>query len=182
MNAKFYEWLKINGHNGIDYSAIYGEPVFASHDGEVIFVGQDAPAGNHVILRTLEPREWAGSPCYFKTVYLHLKAPACVLGQQIKTGDVLGFAGNTGWVNPVPTPQKPHDGTHLHFGVKAVMPGESDSAWTNVLQNNGYAGAIDPMPYMNGFAAEGAQETIANQKAQVSLLQQVVNLLKRLVG
>ena len=36
-------------------------------------------------------------------------------GTWVNEGDLIGYAGNTGWVIPKPTPQEPWLGTHLHY-------------------------------------------------------------------
>lgn len=44
----------IKGHNGIDYWATDGTPVYASHDGRVTFAGYDGAGGLGVVIRTNE--------------------------------------------------------------------------------------------------------------------------------
>lgn len=61
-------------------------------------------------------------------------------GIQIKRGDLLGYADNTGLST----------GDHLHFGLKPVLSAnEAPFTWTTVNPNNGYLGAIDPTPYLD---------------------------------
>lgn len=64
-------------------------------------------------------------------------------GKLIRAGDLLGYADSTGLSTA----------DHLHFGLKPCLPGEPVGTWANVAQNNGYQGAIDPVPYFNGKSA-----------------------------
>lgn len=120
----------IPGHNGLDIAAYYGQPILAAHDGYIGAIINDDSShtkGNGIYLTSIDGT--------FSTIYWHLSKFNVVIGQtDIKTGDVIGFAGNSGFVNPKPTPQYPHAGTHLHFGLKI---------WG---KQNDYGGYVDPVP------------------------------------
>lgn len=137
----------IVGHNGIDFQASHGDPVYAAHDG-TCYPEIDSSGGNGVVIRTDDAYEYEGAQVHFKTIYWHLdKADAVVkIGQKVKTGDLIGYADNTG----------ASTGDHLHFGLKAQAWDESNWTWYNLNQNNGYLGAIDPAPYFNGYYATDA--------------------------
>lgn len=164
--ADVYTKLGLEGHNGIDFQAVHGQPVYAAHDG-VCFPEIDSSGGNGVVIRTNEPFEYQGQEVYFKTIYWHLmKANAVVhQGQRVKAGDLIGYADNTGTST----------GDHLHFGLKPQAHNETDWVWYNVEQNNGYLGAIDPMPYFNLYFAEDAQKVF-------SILLQTVDVLKKMLS
>jgi len=97
-------------HNGIDYAADRGTPVFAAGDGRVNFVGWKGGLGNCVEVR---------HPNGYKTVYGHLWKFAGKLksGQAVQQGQVIGYVGKTGNAS----------GYHLHYevrlGNKPVNPG-----------------------------------------------------------
>jgi murein DD-endopeptidase MepM/ murein hydrolase activator NlpD len=134
------------GHSGIDFMAKHGQPIYASHDG-ICYPEVDSAGGNGVVIRTLIPYDYNGVPTFFKTIYWHLIEDDAVVhtGQQVKAGDIIGYADNTG----------ASTGDHLHFGLKPQAVNESNGAWMNLEQNNGYYGAIDPIKYFNGkFASE----------------------------
>lgn len=135
-----------NGHNGLDYWAIDGTPVYATHDGRVTFAGYDGSGGLGIVIRTNEEYEYGEGKSYFKTIYWHLKKDSLVVtgGQQVKRGDKIGEADNTGMST----------GSHLHFGLKPIARGENDWTWFNTEQNNGMLGAIDPTPYFLKFQQE----------------------------
>lgn len=177
--------MGMKGHNGIDFYALDGFPVYASHDGEVVFCGEDGSAGLGIVIRTLEPKEMGGYTAYAKTIYWHIKKGSFKVkaGDIVKAGAHIADADNTG----------ASSGSHLHFGLKPVAQGESVWAWYNIEQNNGYMGAIDPKPYFNGFFAqdaakilmiEGALSTITKIVPHIKTTEQrraMVDILKKLL-
>jgi len=130
----------MKGHNGIDCLAYRGQPVYAAHDG-ICYPEIDNAGGNGVVIRSLVPYTLASEVLFIKTIYWHLLKDNAVVttGQQVKTGELIGYADNTG----IST------GDHLHFGLKPQAQNELDFAWYNTKQTNGYFGAIDPMPYFD---------------------------------
>lgn len=149
VNPDLYKQFGIKGHNGLDIKTYHGQQVYAAHDGTVVYAGMDGKEGVGVVLRTDEEKEYAGGTAFFKSIYWHLinNVPVRV-GQKVKTGDLIGYADNTGYST----------GDHLHFALKPQAKGENDWTWDNVLQNNGYNGAIDPTPYFCGYFAIDAQK------------------------
>lgn len=145
--------ISFPGHNGIDLGAMHGQPIYAAHDGTAYYE-VDGNQGHGVIVITNEQFDYAGGQCYFKTIYWHLVDPEkepqytspiyghslTNQGVKVKAGDIIGYANSSGLST----------GTHLHFGLKPVAQGEDATSWFNVLQNNGYMGAIDPNPYLIG--------------------------------
>jgi murein DD-endopeptidase MepM/ murein hydrolase activator NlpD len=162
VNADFYKKYGLKGHNGLDLYTTHGQPVYAAHDGVVTYAGVDSAEGWGVVLRTNEELEYAGGSAYFKSIYWHLINNIQVkAGQSVKAGHLLGYADNTG----------ASTGDHLHFAVKPMTVGENDWTFENVVQNNGYNGAIDPTPYFNGYYAVDSQKVLA-------IFQSIVNLLR----
>lgn len=150
-----YAKYGLKGHNGIDLQAYHGQPVYAAHDG-VCYPEVDNSGGNGVVIRTNQAYDYEGGLAYFKTIYWHLvKADAVVkTGQQVKAGDLIGYADSTGFST----------GDHLHFGLKPQAWYEDNWSWQNVDQDNGYLGAIDPTPYLNGFFAEDIKLVVTVEK------------------
>ena len=171
-NLQYYKdsGVSITKHNGIDYLAQRGQPVYACHDG-TCYPGVDSKEGNGVVIRTDEDFEYEGNPTRFKTIYWHLvKSDAVVkTGQKVKAGDLIGYADSTGLST----------GNHLHFGLKPQRWNENDWIWYNVDQDNGIMGAIDPNQYFNKYYAEDAKNVEGVLRSIISLLEQVLLLLKK---
>ena len=125
-------------HNAIDIRGGYGVGVTATHDGVISgIVDHKDPystKGNGVYID--------GDSGQFTTIYWHLSEviPTLRVGTRVSKGETIGKMGNSGFVRPKPTPENPHAGTHLHFGLKI-----------NDGRRNGYNGYIDPIPLMSEF-------------------------------
>ncbi|MGE0787144.1 MAG: M23 family metallopeptidase [Sandaracinaceae bacterium] len=92
---------RIVPHNGIDYAAGSGTPVWAAADGVVTSVGPRGPNGNLVTLR---------HDGGFESAYAHLSrfAPGLAMNQAVEQRQLIGYVGTTGRST----------GPHLHFGLK----------------------------------------------------------------
>lgn len=88
-------------HNGVDFAAPRGTPVWATTEGTVGFVGRKGASGNLVILR---------HPGNLESIYAHLQRFARGLKrrQEVRQGQVIGYVGSTGRST----------GPHLHFGLR----------------------------------------------------------------
>lgn len=149
LNATgIYQKQGMTGHNGIDFMATHGTPVYASHDGIASFQIDNA-GGHGVVIITDKQFDYEGGQAFFKSIYWHLvdglKEPKYMSPiadktgfVNVKEGDLIGYADNTG----IST------GSHLHYGLKPVAQGENQWVWYNLEQKNGYNGAIDPLPYL----------------------------------
>ncbi len=91
-------------HNGIDYKADIGTPVYATADGVAEFAGyhKDSGFGNLVILQ---------HSFGFKTYYAHMDKVKIKSGSFVSKGQLIGLSGNTG----VST------GPHLHYEVRHLF-------------------------------------------------------------
>ena len=110
---------QIGAHQGNDVFAAFGAPVLAVTDGELFNVGTLPISGNRLWLRSEAGDEF---------FYAHLSAfsPAAVNGRTVKSGEVIGFTGNTGDAEPTPP--------HVHFeihpgGGEAIDPHPILLAW-----------------------------------------------------
>lgn len=129
-----YSFMGLVGHNGLDIGLENGDPVFASHDGTATF-SQDQSKGLGVVVQTDG----------YKTIYWHLLSSPHKLGEswQVKAGDLIGWGDSTGFST----------GPHLHYGLKLL-----DNAGNVLNRDNGYDGAIDPLPYLTWFDSMTEQE------------------------
>jgi len=160
-NIEYYKKIGLqNGHNGLDILTYHGQPVYAAHDGVATYQ-EDENGGCQVII--------VGYP--YRTIYLHLcdpkkepefKSPIDNFRQnEVRAGDLIGYSDSTGFST----------GTHLHFGLKLVNErGEVLNA------NNGFHGAIDPMPYF------GSTFLFTKNLGLYSMGKEVLELQKRLIS
>ncbi len=178
--AKFHDNFgnPLKGHDGIDFRASHGVPVYAAHDG-LIHYEKDAHGGEGMVIRTTEQFDYKGTPAHFRTMYWHLigdtdpKYPSPIaldgVEYKVKAGDLIGSADNTG---------APYEssGDHLHFGLFPSR-GYNDGNFASFDANqalcephNGFNGRIDPTPYFTGIYA-------SNVPVQITLWQKIVALL-----
>jgi murein DD-endopeptidase MepM/ murein hydrolase activator NlpD len=85
-------------HQGVDYRARYGTPVFAVANGTVSTAGYHGGWGNEVQIKP---------PSGLSTQYAHLSAISVRQGQSVRKGQQIGRVGSTGRST----------GAHLHFGL-----------------------------------------------------------------
>ena len=105
FNPKRYHPIlkRVKAHNGIDYKAPRGTPVFTSGDGKVIRSAYNKYNGHHVFI------QHANS---IVTKYLHFTNRTVKKGQRVKQGQVIGYVGSTGMS------QAPH--LHYEFLLNGV--------------------------------------------------------------
>ena len=86
-------------HEGMDFTAKMGTPVFASGDGIVSRADNTASGfGNHIVIR---------HGFGYETLYAHLSRYKTRVGQYVKRGDIIGYVGSTGR----------SEAPHLHYEV-----------------------------------------------------------------
>ena len=88
-------------HNGVDYAAASGTPVYAVAPGTVRSVGDGGPCGNMVQLQ--HDRGLVSAYCHFSRF-----AAKLVAGQKVNARQLVGYVGRTGRAT----------GPHLHFAMK----------------------------------------------------------------
>lgn len=125
--VSFYKTLGLLGHNGLDYRARIGTPIYACHKGLVICSGTDKSGGKCIIIITNKKGEG------YKTIYYHLSSMIVKFGEDVVAGQLIGYSGNTGRYTT---------GPHLHLGLKLTV----DRMTKN--RGNGYNGCIDPTPFL----------------------------------
>jgi murein DD-endopeptidase MepM/ murein hydrolase activator NlpD len=103
-NAAIYSGM---GHDGVDIGVPIGTPVQAALSGTVADTGNtDLVPGCYSF------GKWVmiAHPNGLSTMYAHLSVIGVSKGQQVSTGDVIGYSGMTGYAT----------GPHIHFGVYAT--------------------------------------------------------------
>ena len=123
-----YAKFGLKAHNGLDFrtrfidSPLGRRYVSAAQDGIVETVRLDIKGyGTHIRLRHAD-----GS----MTLYGHLTKPYVQKGDKVLAQQIIGLSGNTGFSSA----------PHLHFELRQAH-------WED-HKTNGYAGAVDPAPYM----------------------------------
>ena len=87
---------RIRAHNGIDYYAPRGTPVYTAGDGTVTRSAYSRTNGHHVFVKHANSIE---------TKYLHFTKRTVKKGQKVKQGQTIGYVGSTGLAT----------GPHLHY-------------------------------------------------------------------
>ncbi len=87
-------------HNGIDFAAATGTPIYAAADGKVIDVGN---LGKYAYGKWVAIDHGNG----IVTLYGHMSSQSVSKGSKVKQGDKIGAVGSTGYST----------GSHVHFSV-----------------------------------------------------------------
>lgn len=115
-------------HNGMDFGVPIGTPVLAARDGKIIAVGNNGryQYGKYVLIE---------HDNNLVTIYGHLSRQSISVGTTVRTGDIIGYSGNTGY----------SFGPHLHFSVysePSYCRSNRSSDQCVHLQNFGVAGGV----------------------------------------
>lgn len=163
-----YKKFGMIGHNALDIPAKDWEPVFASLEGVVREIETERERGLGVGIVSEQKYDVNDTTTHqsgnyqVKVRYWHLAGINVKIGDRVKIGDVIGWADTTGLAT----------GSHLHWEIKAVENG------LNVWQNNGFFGAIDPLPYLQNISAFEKTDFLAKIQLQIWALGDWINSLK----
>jgi murein DD-endopeptidase MepM/ murein hydrolase activator NlpD len=116
-------------HEGVDYGAPTGTPVWSVGDGQVRLAGWHGGCGKAVIIRHRNG---------YETVYCHLSGIAVSTGKPVSQKQVVGWVGATGLAT----------GPHLHYAVKR------GGAFMNPLQLKVPRERPIPPEWMDDFRAK----------------------------
>jgi murein DD-endopeptidase MepM/ murein hydrolase activator NlpD len=109
-------------HEGMDFTAKNGTPIYATGDGVVARADNTASGfGNHIVIR---------HGYGYETLYAHLSKYKARRGQRVKRGDIIGYVGSTGR----------SEAPHLHYEV------HKDNRVVNPI--NFYYGNISAVEYV----------------------------------
>ena len=126
INPQWYNRFGLPGHEGLDFRALDGTPIFAAAEGDVTRVETDPESGPYGIHVRIQHDHPTG---VFKTVYAHFRRTLVEVGDHVVAGRQIGLSDNTG----------NSSGAHLHITLKRVGAG---SPWMNT------GDIINPVPYM----------------------------------
>jgi murein DD-endopeptidase MepM/ murein hydrolase activator NlpD len=94
-------------HNGLDFTAPQGTPIYATGDGIVTTAGAGTGTGNHVIIN---------HGYGYETEYMHMVRIKATVGKTVKRGEVIGWVGSTG------ASTGPHCHYEVHINGEPVDP------------------------------------------------------------
>jgi len=95
-------------HRGVDIPVSYGTTVNSIEAGTVVTRGSDSEMGLYIRINH-------GNGIYSQ--YQHLSSQSVYETNPVYKGEPIGLSGNSGSVSPAPTPEKPYNGSHLHFDI-----------------------------------------------------------------
>lgn len=129
------------GHNGIDFRAAAGTPVFAAERGIVRATGD-----TDIACRRASYGRWVliDHPNNLTTLYAHLSLVKVQAGDGVNRGELIGYAGRTGYAT----------GPHLHLSVfakQAVNVGQLVSRACGrvmTLPLSPFGGYLSPLDYL----------------------------------
>lgn len=126
------------GHNGIDLGVPIGTPVHAALSGTVLGTGNtDATPGCYSFGKWV----FIKHPNGLGTIYAHLSQIGVSEGQQVSTGQLLGYSGETGYAT----------GPHVHFGVYVAAATKIMKLGDATKQSTPCAGVTMPVPPTSGY-------------------------------
>ncbi len=94
-------------HNGMDFTAPTGTPIFASGNGKVVKSHRSSTFGKVVYI---------DHGYGYETIYAHMSKIVAKKGQKVKRGDLIGYVGNTG------RSAAPHLHYEVHKNGRPVNP------------------------------------------------------------
>ncbi|MDD5590133.1 MAG: peptidoglycan DD-metalloendopeptidase family protein [Candidatus Portnoybacteria bacterium] len=115
-------------HNGIDIDADLGDPIKAPMDGTISGMGN---LGKNAYGKWVTINHGNG----LTTLFAHLSTQSVSAGQKVKAGQVIGYAGSTGYST----------GAHLHFTVYATNTFSIEQKSYGLLP---LGGSVNPMNYL----------------------------------
>jgi len=139
-----YSQFDLKGHNGLDIAAPLGTPIKAAYNGYIV---EQANKDTGFGLRITQKIYFKGK--YYQLVYGHMYKLAMDIPvtwnwslsyYPVIVGQVIGYVDSTGYST----------GNHLHFGMYMM----TDEGVT-INSNNGYGGAIDPLPFLRSSMTVG---------------------------
>ncbi len=126
------------GHNGIDFGMPIGTPLKAALAGKVVGTGNtDTIKGCYSFGRWVLIRHANG----LDTMYAHLSMVNVGQGQEVATGEVIGYSGETGYAT----------GLHLHFGVYVSSATQIVKLSQATNKSTPCANAVMPVAPLSGY-------------------------------
>jgi murein DD-endopeptidase MepM/ murein hydrolase activator NlpD len=148
----FYQSLGLKAHNGIDFYGVRGTPIYAAHSGiATTWLGEGGATSGKMI-------KLQGQGYY--TLYMHNDELLVKTGESVTQGQIIAKMGNSG------SSPSFYMGVHSHFGLY-----QCDSRGNVINYNNGFGGAIDPLPYLNNmkYVILGKEQYLLEENLKIAL-------------
>jgi murein DD-endopeptidase MepM/ murein hydrolase activator NlpD len=132
LNPAMYAKFSMQGHNGVDYRAPMGTPIYAPMDGVVKVINSVGSGyGLHIRIRN----DFKDLEC----VLGHLSNVLVTDGQRVNIGQKIAESGNSGFST----------GPHLHEGYRKIIPNTGDVwTWKVADYDNGFFGYFDHLEFV----------------------------------
>lgn len=189
------------GHPAMDAVDYHESPIYASHDGWVSAVGNK----NNIDLMKYRAVYTIieSDGVTYELSYGHCLDIYVEEGQEVKAGEVIATQGNTGncYTNGVLVTREMKQagsgaGSHLHYQLRLVKKVDKIEKGKKYLTNskgkvkkdgyyeivdyaNGYAGCVDPEPFLVG---EPKEKTLLTQTLRYGSRGDQVKMLQQLLG
>jgi len=163
----FYQALGLKGHNGEDWGTWHGEPIYFPVDAKATWRAKssaDNDGGLGVDVISDEP---ILDESRVKFRFWHLKSVAVRDGDEVKFGQIIGYADSTG----------ASSGDHLHWSMKKV-----DENGNTVGVYNGYYGAIDFSPYFENVFVLDVLQVKSNASKAIDLARKVIEQVRLFIN
>lgn len=102
-------------HQGWDFEAGIGEPIFAIADGEIVMVRNQGAYGQQIILRFTFDFDEDGASDVLFAAYCHLSRVDVAVGDKVERGQPIGLTGESGNARGLPKEDQ-----HLHFEIRTA--------------------------------------------------------------
>jgi murein DD-endopeptidase MepM/ murein hydrolase activator NlpD len=127
-------------HQGVDFGASYGSPIYAAASGQVTYAAPHGGHGNYVMIK---------HNTSLSTAYGHMSRFAVRSGQSVAQGQLIGYVGSTGLST----------GPHLHYEVwlngKPTNPIALKFSGGTQLSGNNLYSFLAEMSHWRSLAATG---------------------------
>lgn len=132
-NPQTYAQFGMKGHNGLDIAAPFDTPIYAPHDGHILFFDDTITSSTGGYGKDIRLYFDADGVTY-DLIFGHLHKYEGTAPRDVKQGDIIGYVDSTGFST----------GNHLHFGVRKLLNG------VVMDYQNGYFGYLDPRQFLKG--------------------------------
>lgn len=144
-----------NGETGVDIAVPYGSPVYALTPGTVVGAGYYGGGGVETIASQVHAPNYTGAANVY---YQHLSTNLLTPGEQVHTGQLIGYSGGQLGYGNHPSSAQYSSGPHIEIGLNAPYGG----MWGTSPGPN-----VNPVPFLQGLASN-AQSTAGSVNQAVA--------------